>query len=313
MTTTRHRAKGSRTRDPRIYGQAANDQENVSPQKPKKQQKRREIHNVNAIFDQADRNSKERRATRDDLSPKFAGVNKASLGKFGVFSRVKEKVETGARHDPVSSPDVEALHDFATQQRGVPFSFGITETLEPYMQESTSSWAHKMEESREQLNAARNGVDHETGRSLRKPGVPSKEDFDALARELEETNRPFEDGHLTMRFKNSKDPANPIIKTVRIGDITDQFSKRCAQHKAKQKELDEEHKDIEEEIAQLKQAILDDAAKAAEEMEKHTKALEDEVAAIEADAKAERAELKEQQKKTTAMLNKKIQELVDMF
>lgn len=123
--TASHRAKATRTKDPRFYGPAANNKENVSPQKPRKQQKRREIHNINAIFDQAERSSNRRAGTRDVLSPKFAGVKKASLGKFGVFSRVKERAETDARDDSVSSPNVEALHDFAKQQKQMPLSFGI--------------------------------------------------------------------------------------------------------------------------------------------------------------------------------------------
>ncbi|GIZ44476.1 hypothetical protein CKM354_000767300 [Cercospora kikuchii] len=313
--TANHRAKGTRLKDPRVNGPTTNEKDNVSPQKAKKQKKRKEVHNINAIFDQAERESKSkyRESPRDVLSPKFTGVKKATLGKFGAFSRVKQKAEMGARNRSVSTPDVEALHDFAKQKKGLPPSFGIAETLEPYIQESTSAWARKMEDSRKQLDAARNGVDPATGRSLNKSGVPSREDFDALAQEIEETNRPFEDGHLMMRFKNPDDPATPVIKEIRIGDITDRFFKRCAQHKVKQKQLDEEHEAIEQELAQLKQEILDDAAKAAKDMEKHTRALEEEVAAIEADAKAERAELKEQQKKNTALLNKKIQELVDMF
>ncbi|KAF2166877.1 hypothetical protein M409DRAFT_22930 [Zasmidium cellare ATCC 36951] len=254
---------------------------------------------INGIFDHV-KGPRKAHEVRSVLSPRPAGIPKAKATP-GYFTGKGANLLKGKVAQPGFFAKYRANGDKTPS--GLPFSDPVAD----YHKTANANFERRMEQWRKELGLRRDGLDV-NGKPMRKAPVPTEADIDAVAKELEELQKPIEDDVLHIQ-----DPqTGNATKTRKLGETLEMLDRRLEKKFSQIQQLEIEQKRLDDEVEILKKQVLGDDKdykKAKDGYEAQLTLLQKEVEKVEAQAKSELEEMKRKDRNAKKAFNLKIQAL----
>ncbi|KAK4496272.1 hypothetical protein PRZ48_012252 [Zasmidium cellare] len=256
---------------------------------------------INGIFDHV-KKPRKTHEVRSVLSPRPAGIPKMKATP-GYFTGKGANLTKGK----VAEPGFFAK--YRANGEKTPSGLHFSDPIADYRETVSANFERRAEQWRKELSLRRDGLDI-NGNPMRKAPVPTQADIDALAKELEELQRPIEDEVLHIQ-----DPqTGNATKTRKLGETMEMLDQRLEKKFAQIQQLEIEQRRLDEEVEAIKKQVLGDDKdykKAKDDYEAQLAMLQKEVEKAEAQAKSEMDEVKRKDRNAKKAFNQKFLALLN--